>query len=277
MNKLFMSCILMGLLAFLLIGTNVVKAKDKNDALHEAIGSFKRQEVQKLLDEGADVEGKIIGTTPLMFACRMRDSAVVRLLIERGANVNARSDFQMTPLMNVCCSAVEIRPGFDIVKLLIHKGADINVKNNNGETALRMACRCNSKENAQIAKILLDNGADVNTKNLDGETALMAACGNSDREHAQIAKILLDNGADVNAKDLDGKTALMAACGNRSYDEYNEDLVAIVKLLLARGADVNVKDMEGKTAAKVATEKGNYEIVNLLKAESSKSDRQSIR
>jgi len=62
------------------------------------------------------------------------DIVKVRQLIEKGADVNAKDQFQETPLHDAAS-----RGNTDVAKLLIEKGADVNAKDNYGKTALDMA------------------------------------------------------------------------------------------------------------------------------------------
>jgi len=73
----------------------------------------------------------------------------------------------------------------DIVKILLDNGADVNAKNNDNSTALMEVINCHKDIDMpwykvehniiKIVKILLDNGADVNAKNSNNETALQIA------------------------------------------------------------------------------------------------------
>ena len=80
----------------------------------------------------------------------------LKLLIEKGANVNAADEDGKTALMYAAlCDAKET------AELLIEKGADVNAVNDNGETALMMATKKNNKE---IADLLIKTGAKQNGK-----------------------------------------------------------------------------------------------------------------
>jgi ankyrin repeat protein len=65
-----------------------------------------------------------------------KDVAAVRLLVDRGANVNARDDRGRTPLMMACASDF-YSP--DVVRFLIQRGADITARSESGETAMSLA------------------------------------------------------------------------------------------------------------------------------------------
>ncbi len=97
------------------------------------------------------------------------------------------------------------------IQILIDKGADVNAKTDNGWTALMSASSsgyAGSAGHLNVVHTLLANGANVNAKANDGWTALMWA---SREGHLEIAKALLAKGADVNAKSNSGLTALSAA------------------------------------------------------------------
>jgi ankyrin repeat protein len=92
--------------------------------------------VQQLLDGGANVNERDEGDeqTPLMWAAQVKDTALVRILLERGAAVNAQDDFGKTALM----FAVE-KDDADIIKLLLRHGADVSVRTVKGAMAADIA------------------------------------------------------------------------------------------------------------------------------------------
>lgn len=130
----------------------------------------------------------------LRSAAKCGDRGVVEVLIKHGADVNAKSNYGFTALMEAAG-----RGHTEIVDALIKSGADVNAKDNDGWTALMEAA------NAKVAELLIKHGADVNAKENDGETALMWAY------NAEVAEVLIKHGADVNAKSNYGRTALMIA------------------------------------------------------------------
>ena len=67
--------------------------------LHEACGQGHTATVQLLLEAGADVNARHRrGHTPLHWACEQRHPDVARLLLDAGADVNARDEAGRTPL-----------------------------------------------------------------------------------------------------------------------------------------------------------------------------------
>jgi ankyrin repeat protein len=158
--------------------------------------------------------------TPLIESCSRGNLKVAQLLLDNGADINAKKrNTGETALMEA--TSIDHK---EIVELLLDHGADINDKDDHGDTTLFYA---SSQASIEIVKLLIDRGADVYAKNNRDETALMkASCNFSD--DLQIAQLLLDCGVDINAKDNNGKTAVKEAENNRRFE--------LVKFLLAKGA-----------------------------------------
>jgi uncharacterized protein len=88
----------------------------------------------ELLDGGADPNARDRHAwTPLLHAIHRRQFEAVRVLLERGADANARTE-AFTPLL---MAAPEADPAF--VKLLLSYGADPHARGNGGDTALSQA------------------------------------------------------------------------------------------------------------------------------------------
>ncbi|KAL7918469.1 ankyrin repeat domain-containing protein [Trichoderma austrokoningii] len=107
-------------------------------------------------------------TTDLLVAAHCGNSAIVKLLLEKGGDFEAKeSNRGWTPLRSAVLVGHEA-----IVKLLLDKGADIEAKDNDGWTALLSASR---KGNKALVELLLDNGADIEAEDDDGLTPLLLA------------------------------------------------------------------------------------------------------
>jgi ankyrin repeat protein len=135
------------------------------------------------------------------------DMSKVQDLLDRGADLEAKSNFGRTPL-----HLASINNHIETAKLLLEKGVDVEAKDNIGRTPLYYASRDNHIE---IAKLLLDRGADVEAKDNIGRTPLYSATWNN---HIETAKLLLDAGADVKAKDKWGRTPLDLAQSDEMRD-----------------------------------------------------------
>ncbi|EAL85341.1 ankyrin repeat domain-containing protein [Aspergillus fumigatus Af293] len=187
------------------------------------------------------------GRTALYWASSKGHEAVVRLLIERGANVRVKDKLGLTALYQASSSGHEA-----VVKLLLEHGADVNARSaSKGWTALFEAA---SNGHKAVVQLLLDCGADVNMKDENGRTPLYQA---ASRGHEAVAGLLVGHGADINARDNDGQTALFRASSNG--DE------AVVQLLVNRKANVNVADyFRGMTPLSQAASRGHEGVVSLL-------------
>jgi ankyrin repeat protein len=87
------------------------------------------------------------GSTPLEFAIQSKRIDLVRLLIERGTNVNSKGGSGWTPLHEAAAAG---NP--DIIQLLLESGADINAKDYRGYTPLDVANRRGYKDTAKFLK-----------------------------------------------------------------------------------------------------------------------------
>ncbi|XP_055951736.1 ankyrin-3-like isoform X2 [Argiope bruennichi] len=159
----------------------------------------------------------------------------IELLLQYGADVNARDWQGLTPLMKACRS----RGNKQTVHLLLKHGADINAMSEGDEqTALHYAVL---NGNLEIAKLLVNNGASVSfpseqTKPPPLYYAVL-------RGNVEMLEFLLDSGADINAL----SNALGSALHLTLTDDISNQL-EIVHTLLRRGANPNAITVEdGKT------------------------------
>jgi ankyrin repeat protein len=169
--------------------------------------------------------------TALMLAAVFGYAAVVKALLDVGAEVNTVDSEQDTALL----IAVDRNQTETVQTLLQATGILIDTANKDGYTALMIAA---SRGYIDILKALLQAGAEINTEEqIFGGTALIYA---AERGHTEAVQILLqEDGILINSAYKDGTTALMLAASNNH--------VAIVKALLDAGADANITDDVGKT------------------------------
>jgi hypothetical protein len=153
----------------------VALAQSANDDLIAASKRGDAEAVKSLLAKGADVNAKTrYNQTPLMFAAEKGHLEIVRILIDAGADINATDNFYeaFTPL-----SASAAKGHADVVKLLLEKGA------RSKEQALMFGAQAGY---ASVVKIALDLGG------LSQET-LSAALGMA--KNNEVAETLKKAGA----------------------------------------------------------------------------------
>jgi len=139
----------------------------------------------------------------LLDAAKRGDSAAVKSLLAKGADVNARTRYNQTPLM-----LAADKGHTEIVKLLVEANADVNVTDTfyKSVTALSAAAQ---RGHAGIVKLLLEKGA------RGKDNALFAAIGGG---HTGVAKTVLDAGG-VSQESLDRALGLALERGQSEIAE----------------------------------------------------------
>lgn len=157
------------------------------------------------------------------------DLALLKYLIEKGANVEATNCYGNTALMLACVSN-----HMDVVKFLLEVcGANPNAMNEpNKETALHMAiagatakARTEEKDfiDLRIIMILLKHGVDVNSIDVNGSTPLHLVVSITQSESlVDLGQLLVQNGANPKLRDNDGrKPTEILSLRNATGDLFN--------------------------------------------------------
>lgn len=248
-----------------------------DQALIEACLNGDPRGIEAALSQGAQLEARHTDRdlTPLMLAIYRDHPALVRLLLARGANPNARNHLGFTPLMMAAAGGQS-----DIVTLLLDQGAGIDDSDESGHSPLMWAAFWGHIE---IVKSLLTRGADPSLSNDDGNTPLLlAALGGTSQQtrqllnplrkrlptgrilpltlnakaEAELVALLLARKADPNLRNRAGQSALMLFAGQGKAEP--------VELLLAQGAERDARDLEGLNAEAYARRAGFIQIAKLL-------------
>lgn len=163
-------------------------------------------------------EAKEVNSFEMFVQALKSDNTLAEIdkLIKNGADVNAKNDTDITPLM--LAAAFVQNP--DVIKILIKAGADVNAKDNNGLTPLMRAVK---EENLDALKILIEAKANVNAKDNEGFTPLLWATRKNTK--TDVIKLLIKSGADVNAKNNEGYTPLQWAVVERKSDVFKDILL----------------------------------------------------
>ena len=196
-------------------------------------------------------------STPLHHAAGFGDLETMKLLLDNGADVNAKNRLEGTPLHWAVRSDEKTR-------LLLEHGAEINSKTQNGSTPLYLASR--RRDSHSVLRLLLDRGADPNIATMNGRTPLMAAARDGD---VPAMKLLLAKNADATALSSSGAGTLMDAARSRNLNA--------VHLLLEKGADVKARTKRNQTALAMAAQQGAEDIVEVLLEQGAEPDGQDYR
>ncbi len=207
------------------------------------------------------------GMTALHWAVFHNQIETVKLLLEKGAPVNAATLYQVTPLSIACqhCHA-------EIASLLLKHHANPESTLLSGETCLMTASRTG---NPQIVNDLITHGAKVNAHIVGDQSALMwaAAEGNT-----ATVDVLLKAGADRSVTTKTGFTAFLFAARHGKSE--------VIDLLVAAGDDVHQvisnkdgkgrKPRDGMSALMFAVESGHFETaVHLIELGADPNDQRS--
>ena len=219
-----------------------VDAVDNNHStlLHEASSYGNVKVAQLLLERGANINARNKeGHTPLhrvLVRLGYFGGAdcfdIIQLLFEHGADVDALDDAQSAPLHVASQSG-----STEATRLLLEHGAVVDARDNKDSTPLHVASQCGK---AEVARLLLEHGANINARNKEDQTPrhLLLSMGTG-RSDIDTIRSFLERGADVDAVDESHSTLLHKA----SYDGN----VKVARLLLERGANVNARNEDGHT------------------------------
>jgi ankyrin repeat protein len=162
--------------------------KDLRTPLCEAAKHGQRDVAAALLDAKANAEAQCrgLGLTPLHIAAGADASEVVKLLIERGANVNSLNVWHQTPLHQ---TAMEAPSGVGPAKLLILAHAELEVHDNRDYTPLLAGV---GRGQADFVRVLLEAGANPNATLAAGSRSIDVAMA---KNHPELVPLLREHGA----------------------------------------------------------------------------------
>jgi len=210
--------------------------------LSVAIENRDTERVKILLEKGADVNAYCHDHCPLGLAIEKEYPEIVKLLLENGADADG---------FDLLCATW--KGNKDIVAMLLpEKGVDVNAMDITTTDPFMPTPLMDTIErgNIEIMKILIANGANVNASNYDGQTALDVAI---EKGNTEIVQLLMKKGAT-----MDKYFTLSSAIYTKNIE--------MIKMVIDNGAKVNPNFMDDEflTPLMDACNTGTLEIVKLL-------------
>lgn len=185
------------------------------------------------------------GSTLAHYSATSNEPEVIRLLCEKGVDLDSRDFRGLTPLHYASSYGHGAA-----VTMLLKNNATADLRDSEGATPLTLAVRNNRKE---VVSILVHNGASVNYKPSSVLQPLAIAAFNG---FDDCLTTLLDNNARINDVDTKGNTALLWAVSGGQ--------ITSVRILVARKAELDLRNAYGLTALLYSASNGRSDIAHIL-------------
>jgi ankyrin repeat protein len=171
-----------------------------------------------LLENGADANILRGGALILVESASQGNLEVVKLLVEKGAAVDAVDSEGCTALQKA-----SVRGHISVATYLLDHGADINHADQTGLTSIFLAV---DSRFAKLVQLLIDRGADLHRATTDGRAPIHISW-----DDAETTRVLMENGADPNQV-VNGVFPLYLAASNNEIE--------VVKVLLSFNPDLEI-------------------------------------
>ena len=132
---------------------------------------------------------------------------IVRALIARGDDVEARDDYGRTPLHQAAWEN-----STEVARLLIENGADVDATDRSGVTPLHESINIEAEmwTGQEVVRLLIEHGADIDASTDDGKTPLHLTLHSGDEVGSvdvfplfvEVARLLIEKGANTDGIDL---------------------------------------------------------------------------
>lgn len=241
--------------------------------------------IERLLDMKMSVNSvDNSGETALHIASKNQNMEIIKFLLGKGANIQAKTTDKRTPLHYATASE---KCSIEVVEYLISKGAKMEVLDSNDEAPIEAAIingrmdifnvfiknklditgvpfgynlfrRAVGLNRVDFMKRICELGADYCVDMISasqGGTFLHMAAGHGNYEAAEF---LIKDGIFIDMPMYDGQTPIFLACSQGHYD--------VVELLIKSGSKVDWKDFSGKTPLDYALKEGRMDVARLLLA-----------
>lgn len=232
-------------------GANPNGYDDRGSALQIASENGSDHIVQLLLEHGADVDfvpdDTSPDTTPLNLAIRRGHTSTMTLLLDKGADINARGEAG-NALFEASAYGHE-----EYVRILLNKGAYLDEDDEWLPNPLQGA---SAKGYMTIVELLLDHGASINRDTGAMQELESLFEGGICSRRYPIVKLCGTSGRNYSTSHPVLGSALHAASARGQVD--------VAKLLIERGADGNARNLFWGTPLQLASDRGQDAIIQLL-------------
>src|SRR4030095_2797937 len=188
------------------------------------------------------------GASPWFDAIKAGDTVTVTKMIEAGADLEAKNEWDGTALAEAVWSGKQ-----EAIPILLARGANPNTS---GQYGTPLCLAIDKWDTIAIRMLLEDPRTDASLARRDGRTPIHLPEFSDSKFNAGIAEGLLKRGAAINSVNSSGQTPLMRTSWTGS-----EKWVAF---LVKHGADIHVKNAAGETAYVRAAQRGRLEIMKML-------------
>ena len=242
------------------------------ELLMVAIKAGDIDETQRLLSNGADVNSRgdriavtqddqefKIRSCPLLLAVIQRDAAMVKVLLEAGADPKLRCGLGIPCVLDSTVFFAHVVDSGDekILQYLFEAGVADN-KMVGDDSHIHGSFMRAAKSSPHLLKILAQYGADINSIDAAGDTNLLKALHYLGKDSFCVVKRLLAFGADVNISNTrSGITPLILAIKINCPK-------TVIELLLEKGANPHIIDRRTRTALNCAAKMSNVWALSRL-------------
>ncbi len=227
-------------------GANVEAGKGEATPLRVAVQHNSNVAVAEfLIEQGSHLEVEGSFGKPLHYAALNRNTTMATLLLDRGANIEAKGRYEWTPLHWTALNSGSPEAAA-MATLLLDRGANIEAKS--------------EREWTPLLSVLLHMDAVHGSGRLGlnrNFLGLLPSGSGSVEEAAVVIELLLDRGANIDATDADFSWTALSWAANANFPK-------ITELLLDRGADTKARGDDGETACQLARDRGNFAGTPLL-------------
>ncbi len=198
------------ILALILLFGSMIQAADteKVEEFFADIRSDNIESIKKIIANNKDIINSrdVTGNPPLALTASKGKLEIAKILIDAGADVNAKLSCNWTILMYLCGQSGFSENRLEIAKLLLNAGANVSDTTDYDESALNLA---SSRGLTELVTLLLANNADISHKNKEGENSYDLALQSGYYGTAEVLKAWPEYMKELTKQKLDQENHLL--------------------------------------------------------------------